>query len=262
MKSKKHQRVSGIGAGSGAGSGTVDVTDLTDAATASSTTPTATPTTTTDAGIAFLYAKFQFQENRIDMLEELVQAMAQEIEALKSTPKIDTQNNTTNNTNVNLLLQLNVDNQDKLDIGGSMRRIPNLPDTVREQLENALPTSINTLFAKNNDMNRAIEGMGGSGMSGAGMSGAGMSGADSESGDESEGEPEDTYDADFYNAPTPRVTLENLDEMIADETIRESIRRLMIEEEEEDRECARECAQEVINDIVEKVAMVGGEGGC
>ena len=178
----------------------------------------------------FLEAKNRLQESRITRLEEIIKVMAEEIDNIKKTPMVDTQNNTTNNTNVNLLLQINVDSEDKLTIGGGMQRIPNLPETVRDQLENALPTSINTLFAKNNDM--TIE---------CGSAGSGGSDSDDMSDTESF--------VDFDSEPAPKVTLDNIDEMIPDECIRASIRKLLMEEDEYNRECA----QDAIDDIVGKI---------
>lgn len=218
LKTKKHSRICGTtesftiqGEGDGKGDGESDSeTDLANA-------------------ILFLEAKDRLQESRIARLEEIVKVMAKEIDTLKKTPMVDTQNNTTNNTNVNLLLQLNVDTDNKLTVGGGMQRIPNLPDTVRDQLENALPVSINTLFAKNSAM--AI-------------------GCESDSQKEAVEDMSDESDTDsFYDEPNPKVTLDNIDELIPDEFIRESIRKLLIEEDEYNRECARE----VLDEIVEKI---------
>ena len=233
MKSKKHLRNTEEGASVPTDDAPTDDAPTDDTA----TDDTATDDTATDDtpasqdditnALFFLEAKNRLQESRITRLEEIIKVMAEEIDNIKKTPMVDTQNNTTNNTNVNLLLQINVDSEDKLTIGGGMQRIPNLPETVRDQLENALPTSINTLFAKNNDM--TIE--------------CGSGGSDSDDMSDTESF------VDFDSEPAPKVTLDNIDEMIADECIRASIRKLLMEEDEYNRECAQDAIDAIVGEI-------------
>jgi len=97
--------------------------------------------------ILFLEMKGKMQELRIAELEDVIHSLAADVAKLKETPVIDTQNNTTNN--VNLMVQMSVDNDNKLGVVSGMGRVPNLPAVVREQLEHIIPLSINALFSKN-----------------------------------------------------------------------------------------------------------------
>lgn len=102
------------------------------------------------AAILFLEMKSKMQEMRISELEEVIHSLAEDIQTLKETPVIDTQNNTTNN--VNLMVQMTVDEDHKLGVTSGMGLVPDLPDVVRDQLEHIIPLSIKALFAKNQRM--------------------------------------------------------------------------------------------------------------
>jgi hypothetical protein len=122
--------------------------------------PATAPTTTPDvlinpedygAAILFLEMKGRMQENRITELEEMVRVLATEIQ--KGIPENTSTNTTNNTTNVNLIVQMSVDNDNKVGVISGMGRVPDIPDVVREQLEHVIPLSINSLFVKNKRLN-------------------------------------------------------------------------------------------------------------
>jgi hypothetical protein len=161
--------------------------------------------------ILFLEMKGKMQEMRISELESMVRRLACDVEMLKKTPKIDTQNNTTNN--INLMVQMNVDRDKKLGVLSGMERAPGLPDTVREQMEQILPVTIQALFAKNDreieegdDEDKIVQYM--------------------ELGDE----PDDVDPDPYPDESDSMLTEEIVEAMMQDEGIREAMRKVMMGE--------------------------------
>ena len=168
--------------------------------------------------ILFLEMKGKMQELRIAELEDVIHSLAADVAKLKETPVIDTQNNTTNN--VNLMVQMSVDNDNKLGVVSGMGRVPDLPAVVREQLEHIIPLSINALFSKNQRLTDEGD------ESEKGILCQEVEEEDSGWGEEGEemGEMESEGNQSVQSAPT----LGNIGKTFKDEDVREAMRKMLL----------------------------------